>query len=571
MNRIILAALIVFGLVVVPALPALASTASWQHKGGSLYPTSNTDFASDNFKQSIRDLKDANANNVTLIIPYYQSNLYTTDVAPGWNTPTDESLAAGIDYAHSLGLKVMLKPHLESYTHEWRANINPGDRDTWFRNYGEMLKRYARIAQAHNVETFSIGAELISMSTATSNGDNTWRWQQMISNVRALYSGKLTYSANWGGYWFGDEKNHIDFWGNLDYVGISAYFNLDGDGSVESLKNAWNNWNWSDIKPLADRTGKPILFTEIGYRSMNGSHRQPWDYNNYTWVDPQAQANAYEALFSYWNSYPYMVGADIWDWNTNPNAGGTGDGGYTPQNKPAEDVMRRWWSGGGTVEPPNPPNNPAFNVTGSANPNNPSTGQSTNVSINVKNNGGAVSNSNVDIEIYKGSERVFQYVINGQSINNNETKSYSVNWTPGQSGEHTVKVGIFKNDWTQTYGWIDPVSTIQVATGGTSNNSGPAAVDIWWPGNGVTVGGQQPFKAAIYDRPLSDYKMYWQVDGDRLNEMFDDQSGYPHKEVLVDLSGWNWKSSNSYTINFVAKTNAGATIGEKSTTINVSH
>ncbi|HYC83049.1 MAG TPA: hypothetical protein VEB60_00675, partial [Candidatus Paceibacterota bacterium] len=419
MIRTFLTALVLASFLLSPVLSASAATADWQYKGASLYPTHSTDFSSDNFKQSVRDLKAANANNVTLIIPYYQSNLYSTDIARGWNTPTDESLAAAIDYVHSQGMKVMLKPHLESYTYEWRANINPGDRDTWFRNYGAMLRHYARIAQDHGVDAMCVGAELISMSTSTSNGDNTWRWQQMIKEVRAIYSGKLTYSANWGGYYFGDEKNHIDFWGDLDYIGVSAYFNLWGD-SVQSYKDAWNHWNWSDIKPLADRVGKPVIFTEIGYRSVNGSPHQPWDYNYYTWVDPQTQANAYEALFSYWNDHPYMTGAIIWDWRTNPNEGGQGDPHYTPQNKPAEETMRRWWAGGAVTPPPTNPGNPAFEVSGSAAPSSPNVGQNGTVSVTVKNTGSGVSNTILDIEIYKGADRVFQHILEGQNIGSNE-------------------------------------------------------------------------------------------------------------------------------------------------------
>ncbi|MBA3550587.1 hypothetical protein H0W32_00005, partial [Patescibacteria group bacterium] len=42
-----------------------------------------------------------------------------------------------------------------------------------------------------------------------------------------------------------------------------------------------------------------------------------------------------------------------------------------------------------------------------------------------------------------------------------------------------------------------------------------------------------------------------------------------HKEVEVDLSGWNWKAIGPYTINFVSKNAAGEVISEKSADINV--
>src|SRR3989344_695948 len=69
---------------------AEAAVSSWQ-KGASLYPTSSADFSSENFRQSLRDLRATNSNFVTLIIPYYQSNIHSTDIQRGWNTPTDQS------------------------------------------------------------------------------------------------------------------------------------------------------------------------------------------------------------------------------------------------------------------------------------------------------------------------------------------------------------------------------------------------------------------------------------------------------------------------------------------------
>ena len=63
------------------------------------------------------------------------------------------------------------------------------------------------------------------------------------------------------------------------------------------------------------------------------------------------------------------------------------------------------------------------------------------------------------------------------------------------------------------------------------------------------------------------YEMFWQVDGDRLNLMPSNYNDYPHKEVEIDVSGWNWKGDGPYVVNFVAKNQSGQTISEKPTTI----
>jgi hypothetical protein len=83
------------------------------------------------------------------------------------------------------------------------------------------------------------------------------------------------------------------------------------------------------------------------------------------------------------------------------------------------------------------------------------------------------------------------------------------------------------------------------------------------------VTGVQPFKANMDGLDVSEYSMYWQVDGGVLNQMYDSQTDYPHKEADVDVSGWHWQSSNNYTLNFVSKNKNGSVISQKSSTITV--
>jgi hypothetical protein len=95
-------------------------------------------------------------------------------------------------------------------------------------------------------------------------------------------------------------------------------------------------------------------------------------------------------------------------------------------------------------------------------------------------------------------------------------------------------------------------------------------VDVWWPKDGARVSGMQPFKAITTELSLPEYTMYWQVDGDRLNPLTNNYEEYPHKEVLVDLSGWRWRGDGPYKVNFVAKDTNGKTIAEREVTIYVS-
>jgi hypothetical protein len=352
----------------VQKLVANAAVADWQ-QGVSIQSRYAGDFESDAFKQSIQDLKATGANSVSLIIPYWQSNKYSSDIALAQHGPSDTTLIAAINYIHSQGLQVMLKPHIEAGGEAWRAYIDPSDRAAWFANYSAMLNHLGDIGKQTGVEAIAIGSELISVSTYTSNADNTQQWINMINSLRSRYPGKVTYSANWGGPGFTDEIHHIGFWNNLDYMGIAAYFNLNTNtNDYNALKSAWDLYRTRDIEPLYNQYQKPIVFTEVGYRSVAGAHNRPWDYSTQGPADLQEQANSYEALFRYWDQYDYMQGVQLWDWKSDPNAGGANDNDYTPQNKLAETVMLKWF--GGTTPPP-PVNPPATTTPTTTPPVNP--------------------------------------------------------------------------------------------------------------------------------------------------------------------------------------------------------
>ncbi|HEX5429792.1 MAG TPA: BsuPI-related putative proteinase inhibitor [Patescibacteria group bacterium] len=568
-HKIILFALV--GVAVFAAGKAHAAVSNWQ-SGASLVPKSTTDFSSSSFNQSLQNLAAAHANTAVFIIPYYQSGMNSSDIQAGWNTPTDSSLTTAIDYAHSLGLSVVLKPHLDCYCGGWRAQINASDRGSWFANYSAMLNHLGTIGQAHNVSEIVVGTELIDMASGDSNSDNTTQWQSMISSLRGVYNGKLTYSANWGASGFALEVPQIKFWGSLDQIGISAYYELpSGSNNPSDIESQWDRWNNSNIKPISQAYNKPVIFTEIGYKSISGARYQPWNSGAGGSYDPTEQANLYTALFEYWNNQSFMQGVYLWNWDTNPNYGGSGNTDYSPQNKPAQDVISSWFSGSGTGGG-GQTGNLSF-TSSAAVPATINANQSASITANIKNNSSSnASNLIVDTEVYNSSDsKVFQKFVSGQSIAAGQSKQFTSSWTPAAAGNYTVKIGIFNSDWSTNYSWNGSSAAFTVSDSGSGSGTTAGSLDIWWPSDGGTVSGTQPFKAMVENLDVSNYNMYWQVDGGQLNQMFNSTQDYPHKEVLVDLSGWNWKPSNNYALNFVAKNVNSNIIAQKSIGIHVNH
>ncbi len=283
----------------------------------------------------------------TFIVPYYQIGHNTADIQSGWNTPTDASLITGIKYAQSLGMATTIKIHINSYYGDgWAAYINASDREAWFAAYGKVLNHYADLAAANNVKQYVLGNELTAMTSPEVNASNTANWKKLIANVKTRYSGQLTYNANWGGAGTTEEKNKIEFWDDLDTVSLSGYFNLD-----EDRKASWEKWNNEQIKPLAEKTGKNIVFTEIGYKSVDGSRYQPWNYNLNGPANETEQSDNYDIFIDYWKDKPYFKGFNIWNWETFPNAGGAGNTDYTVQHKQAQALLKDWFSGTRTSRP----------------------------------------------------------------------------------------------------------------------------------------------------------------------------------------------------------------------------
>jgi len=359
-------ALLVLGLVLTTVLPAqtphvrAASPLGWEYKGFTMAPYSQDELGSSNTATALQQLAHAGANAVTFAVSWYTDNVYSATIYRTGNTASDASLITAIKEARSLGLKVVLKPHVDSLDGQWRAHIHPcsvsnvepcppaNDRaNTWFANYATIIDHYADIAQQQGAALLCVGAELIDLST---NPAYTSQWRALIASVRARFGGKLTYSANWGADSFATEYTRVPFWDALDYIGISAYFPLASTTTptVDGMRATWVNKVQPRIATLQQQWGKQVLFTEGGYRSADGTAQAPFDSWDSWPLDAQEQADCYEATFEAWANVPWFAGTAFWYWSSNPTLSST-DTDYPIQNKAAYNTVASWF---GAAAPP---------------------------------------------------------------------------------------------------------------------------------------------------------------------------------------------------------------------------
>lgn len=336
------------------------------------------DFGSESFRQSVAEFKKLNPTHVTLIITLSQDNAQATKITAGNETPTDVALISAIDYIHSLGLKTHLKFHIETKDHAWRAYINPPD-----------------------------------TVRSDAHPKNTERWSALIREVRAIFSGKLTYCANSSttiSDWT-NEKARIGFWPELDYIGISAYHGMTASNlTVESFKDKWNILNTNDYSKLHMKYNRPLVLCEVGYRNVAFAHTALYDFWTKGESHETRQADLYQALFSYWDNYDYFSGVHLWHWSSDPTVGGPENTDYMPRGKKAEQIIATWW-GGEVSSKIIPPDSVAFTLRGRATPKIVKPNEQVTIYAIVNNQSQARENLIIDIEVYNASgEKVFQKV-----------------------------------------------------------------------------------------------------------------------------------------------------------------
>jgi hypothetical protein len=243
-----------------------------------------------------------------------------------------------IEQAHGAGLRVLLVPHIWVETYAWRALIDPGDDAGWARyaaSYACFASEWARVAEEGGADMFSIGVEQRSWVTSA----RAPLYQGVLRSVRAVYHGPLTYSANW------DDVDDTVILGELDVIGINAFYPLaEREGARLPALLEGGRRVAEKVRALAARWGKPILFTEIGYKTVPDPAVKPWiwpeDIKDVK-LDELAQAEAYAGLLAPLVDEPSFLGFFVWRLYADPDdTSQEPEFGFSPRGKRAELVMR---------------------------------------------------------------------------------------------------------------------------------------------------------------------------------------------------------------------------------------
>lgn len=249
-----------------------------------------------------------------------------------------QGVQATAQMAQERGIDCMIKPQIwfdrGSFTGDFELNTEQEWKE-FESDYTGYILPFAKLSEELHLPVFCIGTELCKFAEQRPS-----YWLELISKVKEIYSGKLTYASNWDSY------NKMEFWQDLDYIGIDAYFPLS-DAQTPTVKECQKAWekHAKVMRSFSRKYNKQILFTEWGFRSADYCAREPWNYNENLAFNAEAQANCIAATFNEFWMKDWFAGGFIWKWFPNHESSGKGSNNrFTPQNKPAQKVIKEWFN-----------------------------------------------------------------------------------------------------------------------------------------------------------------------------------------------------------------------------------
>ncbi len=291
-------------------------------------------------EKTISSIEGVNANAVALM-PYAflrieEKPQLLFDMERQWFGESAEGIEQAVKKLHKRGLTVMIKPQL------WIRGKFTGDLDfekeeNWQKfegEYREYILLFTGIAAENEVEILCLGTELFNFVQ-----ERPQFWKKLIGEIRENYKGKLVYAENW------DKVGQVTIWEDLDFIGVDAYFPISDEISPSNseIATGWNRYK-DLLENLSQKYQKQVLFTEYGYRSSDYALKEPWNSERKnTAPNHHLQAQAYQVLYEDIWTENWLAGGFLWKWHQQENAGGIENDRFTPQNKPAEKVIQKYY------------------------------------------------------------------------------------------------------------------------------------------------------------------------------------------------------------------------------------
>ncbi|MBN1981044.1 MAG: hypothetical protein JW795_05910 [Chitinivibrionales bacterium] len=291
-------------------------------------------YDSADFDLSLQRLCSNGVNTVFLVPHHFSPTEFSDSIFRTNKTIPLSDLDAAIMQCKQKQLAVALKPHINLTNGNPRFRISPRNEGLWQQQYLALMEQYVELSNRHGLPLLVVGTELDAVADKEV-------FRHIVRAIRGSFAGELVYSSSY------DFFIASSLWDMVDYIGVNAYFCLSNsdDPAFSTLLTQWNS-RLKLLSAFSQRQGKPVIITEVGYCSKDGCFKNPGDWTIPKQVNMAHQAACYEALLTQALYFPSIQGIFWWHWRLHNNQGKdmSHDLDYTPQGKPAEQVIRTYWS-----------------------------------------------------------------------------------------------------------------------------------------------------------------------------------------------------------------------------------
>ncbi|MEZ4827381.1 MAG: hypothetical protein R3C61_14040 [Bacteroidia bacterium] len=315
--------------------PGFQKGMTFAHEGYGIY----NGYGSEMAHESLSRLQSLGTNAIS-IVPYTgtrdtqsPSSFGFSQFAGGEN---DASVIHTFYAAKRMGMNTMLKPQVW-VRGGWPGDLemkNEADWQIFFREYRKWIRHYALLAEIHEMDIFCVGVEFVKATTS-----HPEEWRNLIADIRKIYHGPVTYAANWG-----EEFDKLAFADALDFIGIDCYYPLSSkkNASKAELRDGFRKVV-EHIENISQKKQKPVVFTEIGFRSIESPWLQPHAYAGESPYEETGQALCYQVVFETLQNKPWFMGMYWWKWPSYLDHTQRDPTDYNPFGKKAEEVLEKFY------------------------------------------------------------------------------------------------------------------------------------------------------------------------------------------------------------------------------------
>lgn len=308
---------------------------NFAHEGYGIY----NGYVSRKASESISKQHEMGSNALALVPYSYMGDIHRPNpfrFSHEANDENDEGLVHSAHEAKKRGMFTVLKPQVWVGS-SWPGAVEMLNAEDWkrfFDYYYRWIRHYALLAEIHGMDALCIGTEF----TKATLGHGA-EWREMIRKTRGLFQGKITYASNWG-----TEFETLDFWDELDFIGLNCYYPLSKDDSPtdKALEQSFEQIK-TKIRAVQNTYKKPVVFTEIGFRSIDMPWKNPHAEGDDS-INEVHQQRCYEVVFRGLENEPWCQGLLWWKFPSYLSYRGSENSSFTPNNKLAEETVRKWFS-----------------------------------------------------------------------------------------------------------------------------------------------------------------------------------------------------------------------------------